>query len=422
MQVADRKLVTIAPYEKNTKKHPESQIKQVADSIKAFGFNQPIVVDKNGVIIVGHGRFAAAQMLGMETVPVLEVDITEEAAKAYRLADNKLNESEWDKQLIIEELKGLSMEMIDLTGFSRDLVLDNNDKDDDVPGVPSVPRSALGDLYELGDHKLLCGDSTKAEDYQKLMGEAKADMVFTDPPYNVNYKGRGENTSETIMNDKMTPELFQKFLNDIFGNVRQRVKGGGGLYVFHSTSTQAMFEEAMRVNEMEIRNQLIWNKPTASMGWGDYRWKHEPFFYASMKGNSPQFYGDRTNSTIIDFQKTDDQLVSWAKKQRKAEQEGRTTIWTMKRESVQGYVHPTQKPVELITYAIHNSSKADDLVLDPFLGSGSTLIACEKTNRICYGLELDPKFVDVIVSRYVDFVGSDTIIKNGEEILWKNKE
>lgn len=188
--------------------------------------------------------------------------------------------------------------------------------------------------------------------------------------------------------------------------------------MFHSSTTQAIFEVALQANELEIRTQLIWNKPSAGLGMNEYRAKHEPFFYAGVKGTAPNFYGDRTHTTVVDFHKTDEQLAKWAKKQKLAETEGRTTIWTMKRAPVQEYVHPTQKPVELIMYAIANSSKVEDIVLDPFLGSGSTMIGCEKTNRLCYGMELDPRFVDVIVTRWVEFTGNRNIIKNGEPVLW----
>lgn len=190
------------------------------------------------------------------------------------------------------------------------------------------------------------------------------------------------------------------------------------MYVFHDPTTQRVFEEALSANNIEVIAQLIWNKPAAGLGMGAYRSKHEPFFYAGAKGITPQFYGDRTNSTILDLHKSEEQLAKWAQAQKVAEAEGRTTIWTMKRTPVQEYVHPTQKPVELVMYALHNSSKVDDIVLDPFLGSGSTLIACEKTNRACYGLELDPKYVDVIVTRWCDFTGNRDIKKNSEAILW----
>lgn len=418
MEVQQRSILEVLPYGKNAKKHPEKQVNQIADSIREFGFNQPIVVDKQGVIIVGHGRYMAAHLLGIDTVPVVELDISEEKAKAYRLADNKLNESDWDMELVIAELKGLTLESVDLTGFSRKLVLNSNDKDDDVPPLPKTARTRLGDVYELGAHRLECGDSTNESTFARLMLGAKADMVFTDPPYNINYSGSGKNTSEGIMNDKMDEAAFRHFLIAAFNQVRANTKEGGGMYIFHDPSTQRVFEEALQANNIEVISQLIWNKPSAGLGAGAYRNKHEPFFYAGIKGVTPQFYGDRTNATIVDFHKSDEELEKWAKQQKAAEAEGRTTIWTMKRTPVKDYVHPTQKPVELIMYALHNSSKVDDIVLDPFLGSGSTLIACEKTNRHCYGAELDPKYCDVIVTRWCDFTGNRDIKKNGEDILW----
>ncbi len=250
------------------------------------------------------------------------------------------------------------------------------------------------------------------------MHGVKADMVFTDPPYNVDYHGSGKNTSNTIMNDNMGSVQFRQFLIDAFKPVRANIKASAGLYVFHSPTTQREFEEALLKNEMEVKAQLIWNKPHAGLGMGHYRSKHEPFFYAKVKDQTPNFYGDRTNTTIIDFQKTDEQLLKWAKKQREADKEGRNTIWTMKREPVQDYKHPTQKPVELVMYALHNSSKVDDIILDPFLGSGSTLIACEKTNRTCYAMELDPRYIDVVVQRWCEFTNNNKVVKNGEKITW----
>lgn len=221
MKVEQRKIDEVTPYGKNAKKHSDKQIKQIAASIQEFGFNQPIVVDKQGVVIVGHGRLAAARFLGLTTVPVLTVEITEEKAKAYRLADNKLNESEWDMKLVIEELKSISMPMLDLTGFNRKLVLDSDKWDDAVPKIPIKPRSKEGDLFELGEHRVLCGDSTRMDHAQKLMGKEKADMVFTDPPYNVNYVGKGENTQTGILNDKMDDVKFLHFLKDAFAVVRE---------------------------------------------------------------------------------------------------------------------------------------------------------------------------------------------------------
>ncbi len=295
----------IHPYEKNAKQHPKKQIQQVADSIKEFGFNQPIVVDKNNIIIVGHGRYEAAKLLEMKEVPVITVDLNEQQAKSYRLADNKLNESDWDMDLVVEELKGLDENYLDLTGFDKDLVIEPEEKDDVVPELPKVAESKLGDIYKLGNHIIMCGDATKKEDVEKLMQGTKADMVFTDPPYNINYKGQGKNTSNTILADNVEQTEFDKFLVDVFKNYAEYAKGGAGVYVFHASRTQAQFEKALHTNGYEIKNQLIWNKPMSALGWGDYRWKHEPFFYAGKTKQKIQFYGDRTHSTVWDFQKTE---------------------------------------------------------------------------------------------------------------------
>jgi len=409
----------IKPYPKNAKKHPKKQIQQVANSIKEFGMNQQIVVDKEGVIIVGHGRYEALKLLGMpikdEYIKV--VDLTEEQAKAYRLADNKLNESEWDMNLVIEELKGLSASMLDLTGFGKDLIIEPDAKDDTVPTIPEEPQSKLGDLYEIGTHRVLCGDSTKIEDVGKLMNGTKADMVFTDPPYNVNYSGRGENTANTILNDNMSDTGFDLFLSEVFKRFAEVTKAGAGWYVFHSSSTQHQFQKAIEATGWKVKNQIIWNKPVASMGWGDYRWKHEPMFYCGKE--KTQFYGDRTNTTILSMPEDLQKAIAWLNKQKEAEKNGHTTIWSMKREPVGGYVHPTQKPVELICYALRNSSKEGDVVLDLFGGSGATMIACEKMNRTSMIMELDPKYVDVIVQRYCDYTGVTSIKKNGIDIVWK---
>lgn len=431
MQITD-----VKKYEKNAKEHPGFQLEKIASSIKAFGCKQPIILDKDRVIIVGHGRFIAMTELlgytlmeqkaftkkGEPVIPYVMIDdLTEEEIKAYRIADNQLNAlTGQDMVLITDELKDLDAAGFDITitGFDRDIILENDEDDDVVPESPLIPKSKLGDIYQLGHHAIICGDSTEKEVWDKVVQSRKADCVFTDPPYNVNYSGRGKKTSEGIMNDDMDAEAFDTFLEKAFGCIADIAKMGAGWYVFHSTSTQAQFEKALKKYGLAIRNQLIWNKPTASMGWGDYRWKHEPFFYVSKEGTETVFYGDRTHSTIIDFHESEQKLLNWAKLQKKLETEGKYTIWTMKRDRVNEYQHPTQKPVELITYALMNSSKTEDLVVDPFLGSGSTLIACEKTGRVCAGIELDPKFVDVIVQRWVDYTGNEQVVRNGQPEIW----
>ena len=430
-------ITEIKPYDKNAKEHPTWHLEKIANSIKAFGCKQPIVIDKNGVIVAGHGRFLAMTELlgytlleqkaytkkGEPAIPyVMADDLTEEEIKAYRLADNQLNAlTGQDMRLVVDELKDLDATGFDITitGFERDLILEDDENDDVVPESPVEPKSKLGDVYQLGPHTLICGDSTNKEAWEKVMLGRKADCVFTDPPYNVNYSGRGKNTSEGIMNDDMEEKVFDVFLDGVFGCIAEMTKAGAGWYVFHSTSTQSQFESALKKHGMSVHNQLIWNKPTASMGWGDYRWKHEPFFYASKEGVKAVFYGDRTHSTILDFHDSEQKILNWAKRQKKLETEGKLTIWTMKRDKVNEYLHPTQKPVELITYALFNSSKAEDLIADPFLGSGSTLIACEKTGRVCVGIELDPKFVDVVVQRWVDYTGIESVVRNGQSEVWK---
>lgn len=244
-------------------------------------------------------------------------------------------------------------------------------------------------------------------------------MVFTDPPYNVNYKGTGDKTSRTIENDHMEASAFDAFLLGFFKSAVDSVKAGAGWYIFHSSSTQDQFKNALEEAGLAVRAQLIWNKPTAALGWGDYRWKHEPFYYAGRKETELVFYGDRTHATVIDFHKSEKDLIAWVKREKRLEVMGLATVWTMKRDKLSEYVHPTQKPVELITYALVNSSKAGDVVLDPFCGSGSTLIAAQKTDRVCFGCELDLGFCDIIIQRYVDYTGNTKIIKNGKEEHWE---
>ena len=383
------KISLIKPYEKNAKKHPKKQIQQVADSIKEFGFNHPVVVDKNGVLIVGHGRLEAAKLLGLEEVPAITLDISEEKANAYRLADNKLNESEWDMKLVIEELKGLSEEMFDLTGFDRDLLISPDEKDDEIPeDVPS--RAKLGDLFELGQHRVLCGDSCDLEPITALMGEAKADMVFTDPPYNIAYEG-GSKKREMIKNDEVVD--FYDFLLKAYSSFALSMKLGASIYVCHADSERINFTKAFKDAGFYLSSVVIWAKNNATFGRQDYFWKHEPILYGWREGGAHTWHGDNKQDTI----------------------------WNVDRPS-RSDSHPTMKPIALIEKAILNSSKQEDIVLDLFLGSGSTLIASEKTGRICYGIELDPKYIDVIVQRYVDYTGNENIKLNGNEITWQKTQ
>lgn len=339
----------IKPFERNPKKHPERQIEKVKNSIERFGFVQPVVISSDGELIIGHCRLLAAKQLGLLDVPAIFVDdLTGPEITALRIADNRLNESKWIMEEVISQGQLLPEDLQRLTGFDPKIFLSADEKDDNIPSTPAVPKSKLGDVYELGNHRLIVGDSTDPELVKKLMGGGQADMVFTDPPYNVNYKGQSENTKDGIQNDNMSVDAFTEFLRAVFKNYRSLVKDGAALYVFHSSSTQAQFEEAINGSSLHIKTQLIWNKPSAALGWGDYRWKHEPFFYCGVEKFATQFYGDRTNSTIWEQCETEEDLAEWAEREKRAEKAGRTTVWTMKRDNVNGYVHPCLPAGELI--------------------------------------------------------------------------
>lgn len=376
----------IKPYEKNAKKHSKKQVQQVANSIKEFGFNQPIVVDKNNIVIVGHGRLEAAKLLGLKEVPTITVDLTEEQANAYRLADNKLNESDWDMKLVIEELKGLSESMLELTGFDSDLIIEADEMDDEVPEVPEEPQSKLGDLYELGQHRVLCGDSTKVEDVERLMDGKKADMVFTDPPYgmklNADYsKMKGWHQGKKYDNVIGDHEDFNNdFINNIFSifsEVKEKFLFGADYYV------------DLLPNYGKDGNWIVWDKRVDEskdkmFGSGfEMLWSQQKHQRRLLRGMWAGFMGDAEAS---------------------------------KRQ------HPTQKPTKILMEIMQEYSADKDIVVDLFLGSGSTLIACEKTGRICYGMELSEAYTDVIVQRFVDYTGVTEIKKNGKPIIWKTKE
>lgn len=394
MEIVKLSIEKIQPYLKNAKKHPKKQIAQVAASIKEFGFNQPVVVDKNGVLIVGHGRFEAAKLLGFKEVPALIVDLSEEQAKAYRLADNKLNESDWDMDLVIQELKGLEEFMIDLTGFSKDLILEPDEKDDQVPELPEEPKAKLGEIYQLGKHRLMCGDSTKLEDVEKLMNGQKASMVFTDPPYNVDYKG---GTGLTIKNDKFkNKQDFYQFLFDAISAFRAFIVGD--IYIAMSSSELHTLQKAFQDCGGHWSTFIIWVKNRFTLGRSNYQRQYEPILYGWFEGSSHYWSGARNLGDVVKEEiKEEIDGSKWLKID-----QIQTDVWEVKKPD-KNKVHPTMKPVSLMERAIINSSMPDQIVLDTFLGSGSTLIACEKTNRICYGMELDPKYVDVIIQRWEDY-------------------
>ena len=371
----------IKPYERNAKKHDSKQIQKVADSIKQFGFVQPIVIDKNNEIVIGHCRYEASKLLGLKEVPIIRVEnLTDEEVKALRLADNKLNESEWDMKLAVDELKELSEEMQTLTGFDLDLLIEPDEQDDVIP-EDCPPVAKIGDLWKLGRHRLLCGDATKIEDVERLMDGKKADMVFTDPPYSVNYEKKNREVLKSksyskITNDNLKVEDIARDLwKPVFDNLANVSKDGSSIYVTMPQGGDQMMM-MMMMDSWQVKHELIWVKdsPVFSMGRLDYDYMHEPIVYGWKKNH--QFYGGG---------------------------QYKKSVWHIKRDGNKS--HPTMKPVELMTNAICNSTKEEDIVIDAFGGSGSTLIACEKTNRICYMSELDPKYCDVIIKRFEDYSG-----------------
>ena len=407
----------LIPYERNNKIHTEEQVKKIAKSIKELWFRSPIIVDENRVILAGHWRLAAAQKLKMKEVPVIQyTDLTEEQKKKYRLLDNRLSDlSEYDLENLKLELQELNDERLNGLFEEFDLNLDeeewDEDKEDEVPAIQPDPIVQEWDIFELegknGKHYLICGDSTKSETYTKLteLAGKKADLLFTDPPYNVNYKGQGKKTSNGIMNDRMSDQNFLFFLQDTFHALSTALKPTAPMYVFHASKTQREFQNAMEENGIEIISQLIWNKPSINHIGAAYKSKHEPFFYARMKGaDIPRYGSELFEETVRTLpsraEKSDKEILQMIKKVKEAEKEGLTTIRTQKRHPVQDYEHPTQKPVELVERAILNSSREWEVVLEPFAGSGTTLIASEKAGRISMNIELDPKYVEVILKRY----------------------
>ena len=395
MELIKKKVSDLIPYINNSRIHSEEQITQIISSIKEFGFTNPILLSPDNSIIAGHGRLQAIKRLGHEEVPCIIISgLTKTQIKALIIADNQLAlNAGWDLEKLSVEVEGLKDEdfNIDILGFEddflKDLFFKENEgliDEDATPDVLENPKSKLNDVWVLGSHKIICGDSTKAEDYKHLFKDHIADMIFTDPPYNVNYSGRGKNDLGKIINDNMEENKFVLFLDDVFKLMSDNLKPLSILYVCHPDShskPKIAFELAFD-KYFKKSSTLIWNKGNAVMGWQDYRSQHEPILYGWKEGKGKHnFYGDRT----------------------------KTSIWNIKRDSTTQYKHPTQKPVELVKEAILNSSKEKDIIFDPFSGSGSTLIACEKLNRICYGIELDNKFVDVIIQRWQQFTGKEAI-------------
>lgn len=374
----------LVPYENNPRDNTAA-IDAVAASIKEFGFKNPIIIDSDNVIVAGHTRLKAAQKLKTETVPcVVADDLTQEQINAFRLADNKTAElAEWDLELLNSELE--LIDGIDMTEFGFELDLEDDQEvveDEFDEELPEEPQTKLGDIYQLGRHRLMCGDSTDVDSVKTLMGGYKADLLLTDPPYNVAYEGKTKDAL-TIKNDSMSNDKFREFLRSAFTAADENMKPGAVFYIWHADSEGYNFRGACFDVNWTVRQCLIWNKNTMVLGRQDYQWKHEPCLYGWKDGAGHLWAADRKQTTVLNFDKPN----------RNGE-------------------HPTMKPVALFDYQIQNNTKGGDIVLDLFGGSGTTIIACEQNGRDACVMEFDPRYVDVIIKRWEEFTGEKAVKLN----------
>lgn len=393
----------LIPYANNARTHSKEQITKIRSSLREFGFVNPVLIDKDKNIIAGHGRCEAAKAEGIREVPCVMVEhLTEAQKKAYIIADNKLAlDAGWDNEILaveLESLKDLNFD-VELTGFNAaeidDLFSNIHDKevaDDDFDvdaALEEEPISKQGDLWLLGRHRLVCGDSTKAETYETLMDGKKANLVVTDPPYGVSYNG----SQGTIQNDNLKDDEFYQFLFDAFTNMENHMANDASIYVFHADTKGHIFRKAFQDAGFYLSGVCQWVKQSLVLGRSPYQWKHEPCLFGWKKKGKHKWYAGRAETTVWEFDKPS-----------------------------KNNLHSTMKPVPLLAYPIKNSSLTNSIVLEPFGGSGSTWIACEQTDRICYGAELDERFVDVIVKRYIEHVGTDEdvyLLRDGRKIKYK---
>ena len=390
MNIVMKQVSELQEYENNPRNNEEA-IKAVANSIKEFGFKVPIVISSDNIIIAGHTRLKASVSLGLSEVPcIVADDLSEAQIKAFRLADNKTAElATWDLSKLEQELSEIDMDMLQFGFEEMEKLLPDNAADDDFDiddEIPEHPYSKPGDIYELGPHRLMCGDSTDSNQVKTLLDGKVVDMLFTDPPYNVDYEG----TAGKIKNDKMEDNTFYLFLYSAFQNMYEHTKPGGAIYVCHADTEGLNFRNAFKNAGFKLAECLIWVKNALVLGRQDYHWRHEPILYGWKEGAAHYFIDDRTQDTIWEYNKP-----------KKNEE------------------HPTMKPLELVGKAISNSSRRHETVLDLFGGSGSTMIAADQLDRKAYLMELDEKFIDVIVKRYIKYKGSSDdcyLIRNGERI------
>ncbi|GAA0390397.1 site-specific DNA-methyltransferase [Paenibacillus motobuensis] len=399
----------------------DPEYEKLKHSILSFGYVEPIVWnERTGNMVGGHQRYKImVNELGQSELVVSVVDLDDQQERLLNLALNKVS-GHWDNEALARLLDELQEDGADLSlsGFDQDEISDLISSLPDIPDIdPPVveddfdvqqallqidePETQRGDVWQLGPHLLMCGDATDPEDIARLMEGEKAELVVTDPPYNVAVESDSERLAadgrSSILNDDMPAEEFTGFLNAVFQRYSEIMASTAAIYVFHPSSYQREFEDAMNAAGIVVRSQCIWVKNSASFGWSQYRWQHEPVFYAHMKGKAPAWYGDRQQSTV------------W-RSGLPGESSEPSSVWEVSRGDVSKYVHPTQKPLELLAIPIRNSSRREDAVVDLFGGSGSTLMTCDQLGRICRTMELDPKFCDVIKKRYQAVTGIEPVL------------
>ena len=373
----------LVPYANNARTHSPEQIKKLRSSLREFGFINPVIIDRDYGVIAGHGRILAAQAEGLEKVPCVFADhLTEAQKKAYIIADNRMAmDAGWDEEMLRVEIEVLQAADFDplLTGFDEkelaDLFNEKDDlvKDDDFDLSTALEKAAFverGDVWTVGRHRLMCGDATNADDVTRLMNNKKANLIVTDPPYGVSFKS---SSGLTIQNDSIKNEEFYSFLLAAFKNMADNLEKGGAAYVFHADTEGLNFRRAFIDAGFHLAGCCIWVKDSLVLGRSDYQWQHEPILYGFLQNGKHPWYSDRKQTTIWNF----------AKPKRNAN-------------------HPTSKPLDLLSYPIGNSSQPNAIVVDTFGGSGSTMMACEQANRICFMMELDEKYASVILRRAVE--------------------
>lgn len=417
LKIVYKKISDLTPYDNNPRLN-DGAVDAVAKSIEEFGFKVPIVIDKDGVIVAGHTRLKAAKQLQIDEVPcIIADDLSDEELKAFRLADNKVSElAEWDLDKLEKEMETMTTDMTKF-GFIQieniDEAIDEiNELYEDKMESEDEPKAKRGEIYKLGDHYLMCGDSTKKDDVDKLLDGTKIDLVVTDPPYFIDYSGGINAVRDKIANDALCGQERYDFLRSSFDNIAANLKAGGCFYIWHSEFARYDFLKALRDAGLEHKQVIIWVKSTATLSRQDYNWKHEPCLYGWKDGAGHYYNNDFTATTApTEFKAvnkmTDAEKTEYIKLLEDYLSIGTTTM--MYDKPLKSEYHPTTKPVKLIAEQITRSSRIGESVLDLFGGSGTTLLACEELGRKCYMMEYEPKYIDVIIKRWEELTGEKAV-------------